>query len=340
VPDPVRPSERIRVRSLTREEETDPKHYIADPDLTSAVNVALLLDQPLLLTGESGTGKTQLAYSLAYQLKYEPLLKYATRSNSTASDLFYTYNALAEFHSAQLGARMKVPSESLTQKNVRELGLDYIQYNALGEAILRANSREDVQHLLPKDFQHAGHPERSIVLIDEIDKAPRDFPNDLLDALDEMRFQIPELDNQTVQAPKAMRPILVITSNLEKDLPDAFLRRCVYHNIELPRKEEELKAHLKTIVLARLGGLDLLDDALALFIRLRQNPNLRKPPSTAELLAWLRILREMKGPRQGNPLRGPGAKDCARTSLGCLFKLPEDLDVGRKVVDLWEPPKS
>ena len=184
----VQPPERpVAIPRLPRERLTDPAGYKADPNLVEAVNVALYLGQPLLLTGEAGTGKTLLARSLAWELGY-PLETYEVKSTSTASDLFYTYNALAQFHVAQLGARRPAPSRLLGSdgpdpdavERPEQLGLRYLRYNALGAAIVRACPPELVAHLLPPGFDHPGAPVRSVVLLDEIDKAPRDLPNDVL----------------------------------------------------------------------------------------------------------------------------------------------------------------
>jgi MoxR-like ATPase len=178
------------------------------------VNVALTLSQPLLVTGAPGTGKTGLAASIAYELDLGKPLKFETKSNSVSRELFYTYDALGRFQA-------------------KETGLDaspihYFTYNALGEAILRANAPEAVQRFLSKDFKHVGK-QQSIVLIDEVDKAPRDFPNDLLNEIEHMYFRIPELGNVVISADPAMWPIVVITSNSEKTLPDPFLRRCIFY---------------------------------------------------------------------------------------------------------------
>src|SRR5947209_4319617 len=152
------------LKTLPRDRKREVAAYIADRGLVAAVNVALLLNQPLLLTGEPGTGKTQLAYSLGRELGYE-ILKYETKSTSTARDLFYTYDTLRHFHDAQL---------KITRDDT-----DYVTYNALGSAIIRSDEVKKNEKWLPASFERGG-PQRSIVLIDEIDKAPRDFPNDLL----------------------------------------------------------------------------------------------------------------------------------------------------------------
>lgn len=253
-----------------------PKDYLVDGPLFDAVNVALLLGRPLLLTGEAGTGKTQLAHRLAWQLGFGKAIEFHTKSTSNARDLFYTFDALRRFHAAHTGEG--------SANN-----LDYITYNALGIAILQSCTRDQVNHLLSSDFEHTG-PRRSVVLIDEVDKAPRDFPNDLLHEIENMSFRIPELQNVEVNATREMRPVVVLTSNSEKNLPDAFLRRCVFYNIPFP-----LKPRLIEIVDARLGAYSdgtnkLLDSAIDFFLEVRAKLT-HKPPSTAELINWLQSLK-------------------------------------------------
>jgi MoxR-like ATPase len=300
-----------------RTKQTNPAGYRADRGLIDAVNVALLLGQPLLLTGEPGTGKTQLAAAVAWELGFDPPLMFETKSTNTARDLFYTYDTLGRFHAAQ--------THEGSQRS-----LDYITYNALGVAIVRSNEEADVKQWLPDSFAHGGR-RRSVVLVDEVDKAPRDFPNDLLNEVEEMYFKIVELGNVKISATEDMRPILIITSNSEKHLPDAFLRRCIYYNIPFPDKER-----LMDVVLARIGGWDgeaLLSDALDFFATLRQpGSGLHKPPATAELLAWLLALRgnEMKldRPLKDNP-------EVAGATLSTLVKNVDDQTKARTILTEW-----
>jgi MoxR-like ATPase len=278
-------------------EQKEPGSYIPSPGLVDAVNGALLLGQPLLLTGEPGTGKTHLAYSVSWELGFKepsPLI-YETKSTSTARDLFYSYDTLARFHAAQT-------------RHGSQDSRAYINYNALGMAILLANDEAEVRQYFPlspasnagsNDFQpettfaHGGK-RRSVVLIDEIDKAPRDFPNDLLNEVENMYFKVPELGNAVIRAEEQWRPVVIITSNSEKNLPDAFLRRCIYYNIPFPEK-----THLKQIVESRIThfrdpDIKWLNEAIELFYKLRApNSPLVKKPATAELLGWLTALHKI-----------------------------------------------
>lgn len=288
----------------------DPKDYLPDEDLVAAVNVALMLGKPLLLTGEAGTGKTQLAYHLAYQLGLPSPLKFETKSNSSSKDLFYYYDHLRHFQSAQT----KVGSQN---------NQDYITYNALGLAILRANPYDKIKHWVNQAFeQHTAT--RSVVLIDEIDKAQRDFPNDILNEVEGMYFKIPELDNAKIEADKSMRPVLVLTSNSEKHLPAAFLRRCVYYHIPFPDD-----ARLTEIIERRFGKMDFLAQALDIFNRLRDS-GLQKKPATAELLDWLQVLTELY-PEQQNLLAQD--KQALKNTLFVLVKTQEDRETACQLID-------
>jgi MoxR-like ATPase len=193
----------------------DPSAYLPPPDLVDAVNVALLLGQPLLLTGEPGCGKTQLASHLAWSLGLGDLLKFETKSDSTAESLFYRYDSLRRFEASSRGDGGD-PARFLT-------------WTALGRAIL-ATLEPDDRLRFRATGDDGAQPRRSVVLIDEIDKAPRDFPNDVLNELEHLYFRIPELGDVLVRADDRYRPIVVITSNSERDLPEPFLRRCVFHH--------------------------------------------------------------------------------------------------------------
>ena len=307
----------INLPASPRSQLLQPENYIADAGVKDACNVALLLGQPLLLTGEPGTGKTQLAYSLAWELGLEQPLKFETKSTSIARDLFYTYDALKRFQDVQ--SRVTV-----TQF------LDYVTFQALGLAILRSRNPDEVKHLLPAEILHS-QKMRAVVLIDEIDKAPRDFPNDLLNELELMYFRIGELANEKIVGDANLQPIVIITSNSEKDLPDAFLRRCIYYDIPFPEKER-----LMEIIANRLeintASSPFLQASLDLFYKLRSPQiGLRKKPATSELLSWLIILQKFTRASE-NPL---AQKEIVFASLSSLIKTAEDQEKAREVVEQW-----
>ena len=310
-----------------------PMGYIADEGVRAAVNVALALGQPLLVTGEPGTGKTQLAHSIAFELGL-PLLVFNTKTTSTARDLFYRYDALRHFQNAEINRG----------KDNGELKADpYIDYEALGLAILLAKEPGEVDTLLPEKLRGTG-PRRSVVLIDEIDKAPRDLPNDLLNEVEDMRFTVRETGN-SFDADRAFRPILVLTSNSEKNLPDAFLRRCVYFHVPVPTPER-----LEEIVARRLGVMvppsdkgdggavgngaaagppagTIVHNAVKHFVDLRDKQGIKKKPATAELISWTRMLLDY-GLDVGRPLSDESAR-LLRVSYSILAKTQEDLAIMR-----------
>lgn len=261
--------------------------YVASPALRVAVNTALAAEQPLLVTGEPGTGKTALARSVAEVLGLGPVLQWNTRSDHQARDCLYSFDGLLRFYDAQVG-----------DPRAKDDWSRYVHLEALGEAIAGGSQR--------------------VVLVDEVDKAPRDFPNDLLDVVDHMRFRVRESGASYASEPEH-RPVLILTSNSEKPLPDPFLRRCVFHHIEFPA-DDELRAIVKR-QLSRFPGLTdgLVARALARFRELRALPDLDKLPATAELLAWLRVLL-----RAG---KGEGALEGAWSELhvGALIKSRDDL---------------
>ncbi len=296
-----------------------PKGYLADDGLVDAVNVALLLGQPLLLTGEAGTGKTQLAYSVASELGLDVPLKFETKSTSESKDLFYTYNSLARFQAAQAS-------------DADQRGLKYIHYNALGLAILQANDPTAVAEITPEQQRHSS-PKRSVVLVDEVDKAPRDFPNDILNEIELMEFRIPEIDNQRVAADQDMKPIVILTSNSEKNLPDAFLRRCIFYHIPFPGSDR-----LKAIVESRLPHIaelenTFLSDAIEFFERLRSaDIGLSKRPATAELLGWILTLTG-RSTGEDNPLNA--SFDELKGALCSLVKTVEDQRPAQSEFQKW-----
>jgi MoxR-like ATPase len=234
---------------MLRFEGTD--SYVATPDLMMAVNAAITLERPLLIKGEPGTGKTMLALEVAKALK-RPLYEWHIKSTTKAQHGLYEYDAVSRLRDSQLG-----------DPKVHDIA-NYIVRGMLWNAF-----ESDAQ---------------SVLLIDEVDKADIEFPNDLLRELDRMEFYVYE----TQQLVKArQRPLVIITSNNEKELPDAFLRRCFFHYIRFPDKET-----MEKIVRVHFPGLkkSLLREALESFFEIREVPGLKKKPSTSELLDWLKLL--------------------------------------------------
>ena len=226
-------------------------NYIATQDLKIAVNASVALERPLLIKGEPGTGKTVLAYEMAKALN-APLITWHIKSTTKAHNGLYEYDAVSRLRDSQLGdARVH---------DVR----NYLKKGKLWEAFTS--------------------PVRPVLLIDEIDKADIEFPNDLLQELDRMEFYVQETD-ETISA--AVRPVVVITSNNEKELPDAFLRRCFFHYIRFPDDQT-----MKAIIEVHFPGIKprLVSEALRTFYEIRDTPGLKKKPSTSELLAWLKLL--------------------------------------------------
>ena len=263
------------------------ERYYPDENLLDAVNVALTLGMPLLLTGEPGTGKTQLADAVAWELGLGEPLVFHTKSTSTYTDLFYQYDALRHFRDIQVEAAGRDGSQSEHDIRVE----NYISFGPLGRAILLAMDRNDP--LCPSEYRNQPQ-RRSLVLVDELDKAPRDLPNDILNELEHMEFEVKELPpgRNRFAAATDYRPVLVLTSNLEKDLPDAFRRRCVFYHIEFDDLD------LREIIRRRLPYVpaftdSMLENALTHFLNLRKL-NLEKRPGLAELLAWIDLLQRLR----------------------------------------------
>lgn len=227
--------------------------YLTDPALEAAVNCAIALERPLLIKGEPGTGKTLLAEAISQAMDL-PLITWSVKSTTRAQDGLYIYDTVQRLYDARFGEG--------DAKDVKR----YIRLGPLGQAFA-ADSRV-------------------VLLIDEVDKADIEFPNDLLHELDRMRFKVIETGEEVVAR---QRPIVVITSNNEKELPDAFLRRCVFHFIDFPN--EELMRQIVAVHHPKLEG-EILDQAINAFYQIRGMERVRKRPSTSELIDWIAVLKQ------------------------------------------------
>ncbi|CAA0314472.1 conserved hypothetical protein; putative ATPase [Alteromonas alvinellae] len=266
-------------------------NYIATKDLQLAVNAAITLERPLLIKGEPGTGKTMLAEELAESLGTE-LIQWHIKSTTKAQQGLYEYDAVSRLRDSQLG-----------DDRVHDIS-NYIVKGKLWEAF----SAE----------------KRPVLLIDEIDKADIEFPNDLLLELDKMEFFVYETQERVVAK---QRPIVIITSNNEKELPDAFLRRCFFHYIQFPNPEE-----MQEIVNVHFPNLKkkLLDEALKAFFEIRDVPGLKKKPSTSELIDWLKLLVAEDIPPEA--LHSKDGKAAIPPLYGALLKNEQDIHLFEKLV--------
>ena len=257
--------------------------YVATDDLKVAVNAAITLERPLLVKGEPGTGKTELARQISNALGVE-ILEWNIKSTTKAQQGLYEYDAISRLRDSQLG-----------DARVNDIK-NYIKRGKLWQAFTS--------------------DERVVLLIDEIDKADIEFPNDLLQELDKMEFYVYET-GETVKAKH--RPIIIITSNNEKELPDAFLRRCFFHYIRFPDTETMVKivdVHFPNI------KKDLLEEALTQFYKIRETPNLKKKPSTSEVLDWLKLL--LSEDLSADVLRKSAAQNLPKMH-GALLKNEQDV---------------
>jgi MoxR-like ATPase len=260
--------------------------YVATDELKLAVNAAITLERPLLIKGEPGTGKTLLAEEIARAIN-APLFTWHVKSTTKAQQGLYEYDAVSRLRDSQLG-----------DPRVQDVG-NYIKRGKMWEAF--------------------DSEKRAVLLIDEIDKADIEFPNDLLLELDRMEFHVYET-GETVRA--RLRPIIVITSNNEKELPDAFLRRCFFHYIAFPDR-----ATLESIVAVHYPDIaqDLVSRALEMFFELREIPGLKKKPSTSELIDWLKLLLADQIPTSA--LRERDAGKAIPPLYGALIKNEQDVQL-------------
>jgi len=267
--------------------------YVAPEELTVAVNAAITLRRPLLIKGEPGTGKTQLAAEIAKALG-KTLLEWHIKSTTKAVHGLYEYDAVARLRDSQLG-----------DPRVEDIA-NYIKCGRLWEAF--------------------AHPDLPVLLIDEIDKADIEFPNDLLLELDRMEFHVYET-RETIKAKQ--RPIVIITSNNEKELPDAFLRRCFFHYIRFPDRDT-----MTRIVDVHFPKLQkkLLSEALTLFYEIREVPGLKKKPSTSELLDWLKLLLTEDIPPEA--LRAKDTRTLVPPLYGALLKNEQDVQLFERLAFL------
>jgi len=265
--------------------------YIATEDLMMAVNAAITLERPLLIKGEPGTGKTLLAEEVAKSIN-APLIEWHIKSTTKAARGLYEYDAVARLRDSQFG-----------DDKVHDIG-NYIVKGKLWEAF--------------------GSKERPVLLIDEIDKADIEFPNDLLQELDRMEFYVYET-KQTITA--VNRPIIIITSNNEKELPDAFLRRCFFHYIRFPDPDT-----METIVKVHFPDIKkrLLAESMECFFELRELPGLKKKPSTSELLDWIKLLVADDIPPEA--LREKDSRKAIPKLYGALLKNEQDMHLFERLV--------
>lgn len=282
----------------------DPNLYIPSESLVHAVNVSLALGQPLLLTGEPGTGKTRLAYHVAHIFNLGKPLIFNAQTTSTMKDLFYRYDALGHFQYSQT-SKVALGNEEVEAR--------FVHYQGLGKAI-----KED---------------RRTVVLIDEIDKAPRDLPNDVLAALEDLEFTVSEV-GKTYKATPENRPIIIMTSNSEKNLPDAFLRRVTYFHIPFPDRATLLKILQSKSSKSVNADLESVIKHFEM-IRKGRKAKLKKNPATAELIYWAQLLqrldfdtKKLKSLDQLND----ADKEKLKISYSVLAKNKEDLEALKKLV--------
>lgn len=348
----------IRIRPPLAAGHMHSSKYRPAEGLVEAADTAMLLGVPLLLTGEPGTGKTKAAFWLAQEVGLE-LLRFDTKSTSVGRDLLYRFDEVARFRDASAGELRPT--------------IDYIRFGALGKAILRAagegavlcdvagkelssesfvraksdmekafgkgvasGSRACVGDLAGEDRRFKiGASEHSLVLVDEFDKAPRDAPNDLLAEIENMGFAIPEL-GVSVSSPKDLRPVVVITSNSEKSLPEPFLRRCAFFDIPFPSDDDELSEIVAGAIDELEGGDRLVASAIRVFRAFRSTQRIRKKPGISELLAWIEVLNKRERLSNSDTLEAvlSSAPDALDATLPAILKTSDDQSEGRATLKL------
>lgn len=330
-----------KIIKLTREE--DIASYDPSPALKTAIDMAISLGRPLLLTGKPGTGKTQFAHWYATNKEnkndFNEVFQFNTKSTSVYNDLFYEYDAVSHF-------RNKDGDKHVT---------DFITLTALGKAIVCVKGFKNIEDERLKkiaansDINEEKIKEKSIVLIDEIDKAPRDFPNDLLHEIENLSFTIKEASPSikvSLDDSQKEKIIVILSSNDEKNLPDAFLRRCLFHYIEFPKDKELAQIIAKKLSLKKLNEEEItkineiqnleeidtikdfegLSDKIRLFFQIFNNDNIDKKPYTSECIDWLNYLHK-------NSLLNKPMADCVHT-LSILLKKDEDFKEAKKMLSI------
>ncbi len=345
-------------RHVTEADLVHPRFYVAPPGLAAAVNVARELGMPLLLTGEPGCGKSQLAHSVAWEFGWGEPLTFTVKSDTHGRDIFYSYDTLGRFHAANLAKQADDPYR-------------FLHLNAMGKAICRALGSAEISRDDEKLAACLGKVDfsspQSVVLIDEIDKAPREVPNDILNEINDYSFDVPELPShpkfslksnalgESNPMPSLQKPFVIITSNRERELPEAFLRRCVYYHLELPPFRRTIGSNdmdhvvtIEDIIRMRLGvdipqsvdnkanhQKNVWQGGVSFFAYLRKM-RLQKIPSTAELLSWLWLLHSRYyGKSNLHQVKVEELNDFLPSARVTLFKHMEDQKRADALFEKW-----